>query len=78
MSDEICPIVKTKLLAERKAEKISNMIGYPEYIANNTALNEKYKKLEINQVRSRWHRMLLYKKGEAIYTVRMKVRKAQI
>lgn len=40
---------KTKLLAEKKAEKITNMIGYPEYIVNNTGLNDKYKKLEINQ-----------------------------
>jgi hypothetical protein len=26
------------------------MIGYPEYIVNNTGLNEKYKKLDIDQV----------------------------
>jgi hypothetical protein len=26
------------------------MIGYPEYIVNNTRLNEKYKKLDIDHV----------------------------
>jgi len=29
------------------------MIGYPEYIVNNTGLNEKYKKLDIDQVHDR-------------------------
>jgi hypothetical protein len=52
-------------LAEKKAEKITNMIGYPEYIVNNTALNEKYKKLEINQVR--YYRMVKMRPQNCIF-----------
>ena len=33
----------TRKEAEKKAEKITNMIGFPDYIINNTALEEKYK-----------------------------------
>jgi len=35
----------TRRKAEEKADKITNMIGYPEYIMNNTALEEKYSDL---------------------------------
>ena len=38
---------ETRHLAEKKADKITNMIGYPDYILNNTALEEKYKDLSI-------------------------------
>jgi len=38
---------KTRNQAEKKADKITNMIGYPDYIINNTALEEKYKDLSI-------------------------------
>jgi len=38
---------KTRYQAEKKAEKITNMIGYPDYIVNNTALDEKYKDLAV-------------------------------
>ncbi|XP_023331753.1 endothelin-converting enzyme homolog [Eurytemora carolleeae] len=40
---------KTKVEAERKAKQITNMIGYPDYINNKTALDEKYIKLDVNQ-----------------------------
>lgn len=40
---------RTKEIAERKAKKIANMIGYPDYIMNNTRLDEKYAKLDIDQ-----------------------------
>ena len=36
--------------AEKKANQITNMIGYPDFISNRTALDDKYKKLDINQV----------------------------
>eukprot|EP00092_Neocalanus_flemingeri_P065816 GFUD01080095.1.p1 GENE.GFUD01080095.1~~GFUD01080095.1.p1 ORF type:complete len:831 (-),score=230.51 GFUD01080095.1:109-2601(-) len=38
---------KTRYQAEKKADKIANMIGYPDYIVNNTALEEKYKDLSV-------------------------------
>jgi len=38
---------KTRSQAEKKADKITNMIGYPDYIVNNTALEEKYKNLSV-------------------------------
>ena len=38
---------KTRAEAEKKANKITNMIGYPGYIVNNTALQEKYKDLSV-------------------------------
>jgi len=38
---------QTRYQAEKKAEKITNMIGYPDYIVNNTALEEKYKDLPV-------------------------------
>jgi len=37
----------TRKEAEKKAEKITNMIGFPDYIINNTALQEKYKDLKV-------------------------------
>jgi len=40
---------KTRYQAEKKAEKITNMIGYPDYIVNNTALEEKYKDLPVGE-----------------------------
>ena len=33
----------TRKEAEKKADKITNMIGFPDYIINNTALQDKYK-----------------------------------
>ena len=39
---------KTRYQAEKKADKITNMIGYPDYIVNNTALEEKYKDLSVS------------------------------
>ena len=38
---------KTREEAEKKAEKITNMIGFPDYIINNTALEEKYHELNV-------------------------------
>ena len=38
---------QTRVEAEKKAEKITNMIGFPDYIVNNTALEEKYAQLEV-------------------------------
>ena len=40
---------ETRLEAEKKAEKITNMIGFPDYIINNTALEEKYQHLEVSE-----------------------------
>ena len=40
---------KTRYQAEKKADKITNMIGYPDYIVNNTALEEKYKDLPVGE-----------------------------
>jgi len=40
---------KTRYQAEKKADKITNMIGYPDYIVNNTALEEKYKDLQVGE-----------------------------
>ena len=37
----------TRAEAEKKAEKITNMIGFPDYIINNTALEEKYQELNV-------------------------------
>ena len=37
----------TRAEAEKKAEKITNMIGFPDYIINNTALEEKYHELNV-------------------------------
>jgi endothelin-converting enzyme len=37
----------TRKNAEEKADKITNMVGYPDYIMNNTALEEKYADLEV-------------------------------
>ena len=37
----------TRAEAEKKAEKITNMIGFPDYIINNTALEEKYYELNV-------------------------------
>ena len=37
----------TRAEAEKKAEKITNMIGFPDYIVNNTALEEKYAQLKV-------------------------------
>lgn len=37
----------TREEAEKKAEKITNMIGFPDYIINNTALEEKYHELNV-------------------------------
>lgn len=37
----------TRTQAEIKAEKITNMIGYPDYIVDNTKLEQKYKNLTI-------------------------------
>ena len=39
----------TREEAEKKAEKITNMIGFPDYITNNTALEEKYKNLSVSE-----------------------------
>ena len=39
---------ETRGEAEKKAEKITNMIGFPDFITNNTALTEKYKDLEVS------------------------------
>ena len=38
---------QTRVEAEKKAEKITNMIGFPDYIVNNTALEEKYAQLKV-------------------------------
>ena len=40
---------KTRAEAEKKAEKITNMIGFPDYIVNNTALEEKYQELRVGE-----------------------------
>ena len=40
----------TRKEAEKKADKITNMIGFPDYIINNTALQDKYK-VKYNQPR---------------------------
>lgn len=40
--------VKTRQMAEDKADAITDMIGFPEYILNNTQLDEKYEDLELN------------------------------
>lgn len=40
---------ETRAKAEEKAEKITNMVGYPDYIVNKTALTDKYAKLEITR-----------------------------
>ena len=40
---------ETRLEAERKAEKITNMIGFPDYIKNNSALEEKYQFLNVSE-----------------------------
>ena len=39
----------TRAEAEKKAEKITNMIGFPDYIINNTALEEKYHELNVGE-----------------------------
>lgn len=39
----------TRAEAEKKAEKITNMIGFPDYIINNTALEEKYQELNVGE-----------------------------
>ena len=39
----------TRKNAEEKADKITNMIGYPDYIMNNTALEEKYSDLVVEE-----------------------------
>ncbi|XP_055922189.1 neprilysin-3 isoform X2 [Eupeodes corollae] len=40
--------VKTRKKAEEKADAITDMIGFPEYILNTTQLDEKYKDLHLN------------------------------
>lgn len=40
---------ETRVEAERKAEKITNMIGFPDYIINNTALEQKYENLVVSE-----------------------------
>lgn len=40
---------QTRRKAEEKADMITNMIGYPGYIMNNTALEEKYSDLEVEE-----------------------------
>lgn len=39
---------ETKALAEEKADAISDMIGFPDYILDPIQLDEKYKDLEID------------------------------
>lgn len=39
---------ETKVLAEEKADAISDMIGFPDYILQPAQLDEKYKELEID------------------------------
>lgn len=39
---------ETKALAEEKADAISDMIGFPDYILDPAQLDEKYKDLEID------------------------------
>ena len=39
----------TRKNAEEKADRITNMIGYPDYIMNNTALEEKYADLTVDE-----------------------------
>lgn len=38
----------TRLLAEEKANAITDMIGFPDFILNPTKLDEKYKDLDID------------------------------
>lgn len=40
---------ETRLLAEEKADAISDMIGFPNYILDASQLDEKYKDLEIDK-----------------------------
>ena len=37
----------TRKKAEEKADKITNMVGFPDYIMNNTRLTDKYKDLAV-------------------------------
>lgn len=39
---------ETRLLADDKADAISDMIGFPDYILNPAQLDEKYKELDID------------------------------
>lgn len=39
---------ETRSLAEEKADAISDMIGFPDYILDPPQLDEKYKELEID------------------------------
>lgn len=39
---------QTRLLAEEKANAITDMIGFPDYILNSSQLDEKYKDLDID------------------------------
>lgn len=40
---------ETRRLAEEKADEISDMIGFPDYILNPQLLDDRYKELEINE-----------------------------
>lgn len=39
---------ETRVLADEKADAISDMIGFPDYILNPPQLDEKYKELDID------------------------------
>lgn len=39
---------ETRILADEKADAISDMIGFPDYILNPSQLDEKYKELDFD------------------------------
>ena len=40
---------QTRILAEDKVNHVDDLIGYPDFIQNDTALNKVYQRLEINE-----------------------------